>query len=82
MSELQETGAQELPKFDPSKKYTWPIDATITLTGNEFGLIMNALRATISTKEAATIILAHKASEMIDDILVRTVENGIAVETE
>ena len=82
MSELQETGAQEVPTFDPSKKYTWPIDATITLSGNEFGLIMNALRATISTKEAATIILAHKASEMIDDILVRTVESGIAVETE
>jgi hypothetical protein len=77
MSELQEK-----PTFDPNKKYTWPIDAEITLSGNEFGLIMNALRATVSTKEAATIILAHKASEMIEDILVRVVENGIAVETE
>jgi len=77
MSELQEN-----PKFDPNKKYTWPIDASITLTGNEFGLIMNALRATISTQEAATIILAHKASEMVDDILVRVVETGVAVETE
>lgn len=77
MSELQEK-----PTFDPNKKYTWPVDAEITLSGNEFGLIMNALRATISTKEAATIILAHKASEMIEDILVRTVESGIAVETE
>ena len=77
MSELQEK-----PTFDPNKKYTWPIDAEITLSGNEFGLIMNALRATISTKEAATIILAHKASEMIEDILVRTVESGVAVETE
>lgn len=77
MSELQEK-----PTFDPNKKYTWPIDAEITLTGNEFGLIMNALRATVSTKEAATIILAHRASEMIEDILVRTVESGVAVETE
>lgn len=77
MSELQEK-----PTFDPNKNYTWPLDASITLTGNEFGLIMNALHATISTKEAATVILAYKASKMIDDILVRTVESGVAVETE
>ena len=29
MSELQETGATEVPSFDPNKKYTWSADQSI-----------------------------------------------------
>jgi hypothetical protein len=82
MSELQEevTGAQEVPTFDPNKKYTWAVDEKFSLSGNEFGLLLNALRAIISTQEAATIILAHKASESLEGVLGRGVESGVVKE--
>ena len=76
MSELQETGATEVPSFDPNKKYTWSADNQFVINGSEFGLILNSLRAVIGTEEAARIILAQKASETVEGILARAVEAG------
>lgn len=70
------TGAAEVPTFDPSKKYTWSTDNEFVIKGSEFGLILNSLRAVISTEEAAKIILAKEASEAVDKILARGVEAG------
>ena len=44
--------------YDPNKKYAWTPEDSFTLTGSEFGLLLNALRAILNTKEAATILLA------------------------
>ena len=71
---------QEKPKFDPKKKYTWPTEAQFVLGGNEFGLLLNALRAIVSTKEAQTILLANQAGDALENILATAVENGIVVE--
>ena len=76
MSELQETGAQELPAFDPNKKYTWAADQSFTISGAEFGIILNSLRATLSTEDAARVLLAEKASTIIEGALARAVEAG------
>jgi hypothetical protein len=46
----------EAPKFDPNKKYTWDMNAKFVLDGGDFGMILNALRAVINTKEAQTIL--------------------------
>ena len=71
---------QEKPKFDPKKKYIWSPDTSFTLTGGEFGLLLNALRAVTSTKEAQTILLASDAGDALENILSAAVEKGVVIE--
>jgi len=66
--------------YDPSKRYTWGPDSQFTINGNEFGLILNTIRAVISTPEAQKVILAQQANEIIEKMVARAVENGVAVE--
>lgn len=70
----------EKPKFDPAKRYTWGPQDQFTLSGDQFGLVLNAIRGVISTPEAARIILALEANEMINTIMSKSVEEGIVVE--
>ncbi len=74
MSEQQKTS------YDPNKKYTWTPDDSFILSGGEFGLILNTLRAVLSTPEASRILLANQANDVIENTLARAVENGIAKE--
>jgi hypothetical protein len=67
---------EQLPTFDPNKKYTWSADHQFTISGSEFGIILNSLRATLSTEDAARILLAEKASTIIEGALARAVEAG------
>lgn len=70
---------QEL-KFDPNKKYTWNQEATFTLSGGDFGLLLNTLRAIINTKEAQTILLAKQAGDVLEETLASGVKSGVVVE--
>jgi len=71
---------EQTPKFDPTKKYTWPRDTQIVISGAEFGTILNALRAVTTTPEAQAIFLAAEAANKIEDVLVRSVETGLFTE--
>lgn len=66
--------------YDPNKRYTWTPEDTFTLSGQEFGLILNTIRAVLSTEQAAQVMLAQKASEVIDSIMSKSVEAGVIVE--
>jgi hypothetical protein len=66
--------------YDPNKKYSWTPEDQFTLTGAEFGLLLNALRAVLNTREAATILLANQANTTIENILASAVELGVAKE--
>lgn len=68
------------PKYDPAKKYRWEPGSNFLLTGEEFGLILNSLRAILNTPEAQKILLAEKASHSIDKALSRAIEVGIVKE--
>ena len=68
------------PKFDPTKKYAWSPETNFTISGNDFGLLLNTLRSITSTKEAQTIILAHEAGDVLEKTLASGVESGIIVE--
>ena len=72
--------ATQGPKFDPTKKYTWAQDTVFTISGSEFGLLLNTLRAITSTKEAQTVILAQQAGDVLEKTLASGVESGIIVE--
>ena len=66
--------------YDPNKRYTWTPNDKFELSGNEFGLILNAFRATLSTEEAGRILLANEANQVVERILAKAVEADIAKE--
>lgn len=68
--------------FDPNKKYTWNPNDEFVLSGGEFGLILNTLRAILNTEEAAKVLLAVRANDVIEGLLAKSVETGIAREVE
>jgi hypothetical protein len=75
-----ETGATVVPAYDPSKKYTWHQDAQFTLSGNEFGMILNSLRGIVSTPEARVILNAASAADVIESVMAKAVETGLVIE--
>ena len=80
MAEIIDLQQQQGPKFDPNKKYTWDMNAQFVLDGGDFGMLLNAMRAVINTKEAQTILLAKQAGDVLEDALAAGVEAGIVVE--
>jgi hypothetical protein len=82
MAEIIDFQANETPTFDPQKQYTWNTNDTFTLSGADFGLVLNALRSTISTQEAARILLAVDAHDAVQGALARAVEAGQVKEVE
>ena len=66
--------------YDPNKKYSWTPEDTFTLSGSDFGLLLNALRAVLNTREAATILLANQANTTIESVLASAVEAGVVKE--
>ena len=69
-----------MAQYDPNKRYTWQPEDKFELSGREFGLILNTLRAILNTEEAAKILLAQQANAMIEASLARGVEEGIVKE--
>jgi hypothetical protein len=66
--------------YDPNKKYSWTPEDSFTLSGSEFGLILNAFRAVLNSQEAARILLANQANTAIESILASAVEAGVVKE--
>jgi hypothetical protein len=75
-----ETGASEVPVYDPSKKYTWQPDSQFVLSGNEFGMLLNSLRGIVSTPEARVILRAADAADVIESVMAKSVESGLVIE--
>lgn len=67
-------------KYDPDKQYTWTNEATFELSGREFGLILNALRAILNTEQAAQILLAARANDAMEHIIAEYVEKDVIFE--
>ena len=67
---------EEKNVYNPSKKYTWKKEDEFVLNGEEFGIILNSLRSTLNTPEAAKILLANRANDVIEQLIAREVENG------
>lgn len=70
----------KLPTYDPNKKYRWEPESQFLLSGDEFGVILNSLRAILNTPEAQRILLVERASKLIDNSLARAIELGIVYE--
>lgn len=69
-------------QFNPNKKYKWQPTDVFEISGSDFGLLLNALRATLMTEESQRILLIQEASNALENVLAKGVESGIAVEHE
>lgn len=70
----------ETPKYDPSKKYQWTPEETFSISGSEFALLLNSFRAILSTEESQKVLLAQRASDVLETQLRIAVETGRAIE--
>jgi hypothetical protein len=68
--------------YDPSKRYTWTPGDQFVLSGEQFGIILNALRVVTSTQEAQRILLANDAAQAIEAVMANAVEAGVVKEVE
>ena len=68
--------------FDPNKSYKWQPTDTFELNGADFALILNTIRAIVSTEDAQKIILANEANKVAEAILGKGVEAGFVVEND
>jgi hypothetical protein len=66
--------------YDPNKRYTWTPNDKFELNGNEFGLILNALRGILSTEDAGKILLANEANQAVERALAAAVEADVVKE--
>lgn len=73
---------EPINSYDPNKKYGWTPEDQFVMSGQEFGIVLNALRAVLNTQEAARILLANEANKAIEGVLSRGVESGMVKEIE
>jgi hypothetical protein len=66
--------------YDPKLKYTWTPEDTFTMSGQDFGLILNTVRAYLSSEEAARFQLMIQANDVIEKLLKAGVEADVVVE--
>jgi hypothetical protein len=68
--------------YNPNAKYTWTPEDTFTLSGQDFGLILNTVRAYLSSEEAARFQLMIQTNQVIEKIMKEAVENDVIKEVE
>ena len=66
--------------YNPSSRYTWTPEDTFTLTGAQFGLILNTVRAYLSSEEAARFQLMVQANEVVEKLMIAGVESDVIKE--
>jgi len=71
-----------MANYNPSSRYTWTPEDTFTITGKQFGLILNTVRSYLSSEEAARFQLMVQTNEVIENLMVQGVEADIIKEVE
>ena len=68
--------------YNPSSRYTWTPEDKFTLTGQQFGLILNTVRSYLSSEEAARFQLMVQTNQVIEELMIQGVEADIIKEVE
>ena len=65
-------------EYDANKRWTWGNEEifNFSVTGREFGLILNTLRSLLSTEQAAQILLADRAMPILEKMMAQGVKEG------
>lgn len=68
------------PVYNPAKQYTWTPEDVFLITGDQFGMMLNAFRTILSSPEATQILMAQKANNAIEAIIAKGVQDGVVKE--
>lgn len=71
-----------MSNYDPNKSYTWGPDTKFVLSGQEFSLLLHAVRGVLSTKEASNVVLIYEMNKKIEEIMATAVAEGKVVEVQ
>ena len=69
-----------MAEYNPNAKYTWTPEDTFTLSGQDFGLILNTVRAYLSSEEAARFQLMIQTNQVIEKVMKQGVEDDVIKE--
>ena len=69
-----------MTQYDPNKRYSWTPQDTFSLTGEQFGTILNAVRAIVGSPEAQRILAIARANDAIEQVMAKAVEDGVVLE--
>lgn len=75
-----DTQTQKQPIYDPEKLYTWKMDQIFSISGQEFGILLNTIRAKVNTPEALEYRRLFACNDVMEQVMARSVANGQAVE--
>ena len=67
-------------KYNPDKNYTWDRDTLFTLSGNDFGFLLNTIRAILGTEQAKQVLMADRANTILENIIAEYVEKDVIKE--
>lgn len=67
--------------YDPNKSYSWGPDSKFVISGQDFSLLLHAVRGVLSTKEATNTILCYELNKKIEEIMAVAVAEGKVVES-
>lgn len=60
----------------PNTSYQWKDDAKFELNGKEFELVINTIRAILSTPESQKVMLLAQTNNVLEALLAKGVESG------
>ena len=66
--------------YDPSKRYSWTPEDKFELTGDQFGTVLNAVRAIMGTPENQRILAIAKANDVFENLMAKAVNDGVVLE--
>jgi hypothetical protein len=66
--------------YNPSKRYSWTPEDKFELTGDQFGIILNAVRGIMGTPETQRILALEKANNVFENLMAKAVEDGVVLE--
>lgn len=78
--EIVKNDSKNTIKYNPNSKYEWTPEDVFQLTGEQFGIVLNALKGILNTPEAAKIFLVKKATDSLENVIVDAVNKGIMKE--
>lgn len=67
--------------YDPNKTYSWGPDTKFVISGQDFSLMLHAIRGVLSTKEATNTILCYEMNKKIEAMMADAVAEGKVIET-
>jgi hypothetical protein len=66
--------------YNPNKNYSWEPEDKFEMSGKDFGLLLNTMRAIVGTEQASHIRLALQCNDAIEGIMATAVAQGIVKE--